>query len=633
MKFIQIIGLWPLALPASAAKLQVDLSDASAYATINAAIESAQSGDTISIAPGTYAECVLPYGKSLTFEGSGPDSTRIDGTGLCDNTLSIWNGETVQMSEISLQNRGGRGVYNYYSTLTLHEVQITDSGNEGWYGGGLYLDGGTTRIEESTISDNTASLGGAVYIYAYAQLDIIDSSISRNQAQDVGGAIYIYYDTQINLDDSTFESNTSGSSGGAIYAYWEVDLTTIDTHFINNTAGGAGGAIEFDWYGDLSMSGGRISGNSAASSGGAVYSYVPTNVVLDDTEWSNNTANGEGGALGLYWPTVVQITDSVFSENQAAEGYAGGALQLYVAGTVDLKRNLFCANRASYGGAISDQWTSTVDTLTNNRFVENEAILGGGIYRYAVYLGEIVNNTFVGNSGTSWGGAYYAGYSYADFRNNAVAHTLAGNGIYAEDTSSLSNSTIQYGGWWENTVIDAGGYFYVGDGVDGNLLADPGFVEWSADGDCSNDDLRLASGSAFRDAGDTQILDPDGSRSDIGAYGGPGVPEDWYVEEEDPKDTATTDTGSNTDSGLSEDSGHTDHHSDTGDQGHLDGQAEGELNEGDDDLQSCGCVSTTQKSPAGTWGLLFFLAWIGQRRKNHSADGDASGDRGSAFLA
>jgi MYXO-CTERM domain-containing protein len=619
MRLHRLPVLWAASIPASAATLHVDPDSVTSFVTITSAVDAASSGDTITIAPGTYSECVYPNGKNLSIVGSGPDSTRIDGTGQCDNTLSLWNGETVTVSELSLQNTGGRAVYHYYSDLTLEEVTISNSGNEEWYGGALYLDGGTTRLRESSITDNTALVGGAIYIYAYAELQIDDSSVSRNQSLDVGGAIYIYYDTDIEIDDSIFEANSSASSGGAIYAYWEVDLFTNDTDFLSNTAGGAGGAIEFDWYGDLKMTGGRVEGNTAVSSGGAVYSYVPTDVVLSETNWTGNTTGGEGGALALYWPTLVQITDSEFTGNQAVEGYAGGALQLYVATMVSLQRNLFCGNQASYGGAISDQWTSAADSMLNNRFVENEATLGGAIYRYAVYLGEMVNNTFAGNSGSSWGGGYYAGYAYTDFRNNAVVYTQSGNGIYAEDTSSLGNTDIEYGGWWENTIIDAGGYFYVADGDDGNVVADPGFVAWSADGDCSNDDLRLASGSAFRDAGDAKILDPDGSTSDIGAYGGPGTSDDWYIEdEEEPKDTGSGSDTASSDTASSDD---TDTWAeDSGSSGSEAGDEEGGSSDGDledeekDDLSSCGCTTRPGSGPSPGWLALGFLAW--RRRRN-----------------
>ncbi len=39
-------------------------------------------------------------------------------------------------------------------------------------------------------------------------------------------------------------------------------------------------------------------------------------------------------------------------------------------------------------------------------------------------------------------------------------------------------------------------------------------------------DLTLSADSALRDAGDPDLTDPDGTRSDIGAHGGPGA-EGW----------------------------------------------------------------------------------------------------------
>jgi hypothetical protein len=54
------------------------------------------------------------------------------------------------------------------------------------------------------------------------------------------------------------------------------------------------------------------------------------------------------------------------------------------------------------------------------------------------------------------------------------------------------------------------------DSVYGNVFADPMFV------DHDNGDLRLQKGSPCIDAGAPWILDKDGTRSDIGAFGGPG---------------------------------------------------------------------------------------------------------------
>jgi hypothetical protein len=58
-------------------------------------------------------------------------------------------------------------------------------------------------------------------------------------------------------------------------------------------------------------------------------------------------------------------------------------------------------------------------------------------------------------------------------------------------------------------------------GSNGNIAVDPAYTDVSGT-DPSAWDLTLATGSALIDAGDPSILDPDGSTSDIGAYGGPG---------------------------------------------------------------------------------------------------------------
>ncbi len=58
-------------------------------------------------------------------------------------------------------------------------------------------------------------------------------------------------------------------------------------------------------------------------------------------------------------------------------------------------------------------------------------------------------------------------------------------------------------------------------GVNGNIRQEPGFVDVAA-ADATAWDLSLAPGSALVDAGDPALVDADGTRSDIGAYGGAG---------------------------------------------------------------------------------------------------------------
>lgn len=67
-------------------------------------------------------------------------------------------------------------------------------------------------------------------------------------------------------------------------------------------------------------------------------------------------------------------------------------------------------------------------------------------------------------------------------------------------------------------------------GVDGNLSADPGFLDLT-DPDPLAWDLHLSPASPLVDAGDPGFPDPDGSPPDLGAYGGPGA-DGWDLDQD-----------------------------------------------------------------------------------------------------
>jgi len=105
--------------------------------------------------------------------------------------------------------------------------------------------------------------------------------------------------------------------------------------------------------------------------------------------------------------------------------------------------------------------------------------------------------------------------------NNTIFSHTTGAAVYADDSTSGS-STAQYGDWYSNTS-DSGGQLSISVTANGNLTSDPTFVDYTQDGDCSNDLLMLASGSGLINTGDPSLFDTDGTRSDIGAFGGPDL--------------------------------------------------------------------------------------------------------------
>ena len=152
---------------ASAATLKVCESGPPkcAYSSIQAAINAANSGDTIQIAPGTYDGHVEVPGSgsatSLTLQGPRARKTRtITGNGTIMSDVKILGpGETVAISGVTLTGGGqstateGGGIFVYESTVTL--TNSTVSGNAGFFGGGIFTVRSAVTLNNSTVSGNS----------------------------------------------------------------------------------------------------------------------------------------------------------------------------------------------------------------------------------------------------------------------------------------------------------------------------------------------------------------------------------------------------------------------------------------------------------------------------------------------
>jgi len=210
---------------------------------------------------------------------------------------------------------------------------------------------------------------------------------------------------------------------------------------------------------------------------------------------------------------------------------------------VDVSNVILQGNGGTGGGLYAD--LSTV-TLTNVSIVGNAGQnTVGGIW--SIHSDLFLTNVVVaGNQATDeYGGIQLYG-SDATLTNVVVAGNTAGGeggGLSLDPDSSLNldnsvvwgnsassgggihcdacSATLQYTDVWANTPEDFLGMVDP-TGMDGNIAVAPDFLDTS-DPDPWNWDLHLALTSPLIDAGDPSTLDPDGSSSDIGAYGGPGA--------------------------------------------------------------------------------------------------------------
>ena len=182
----------------------------SGASTIQDAINAAESGNTILVAPGIYRENIDFMGKDIKVHSvDGPIKTIIDGGGA-GSTVAFTNGETegAVLDGFTLQN--GNGTF-----ITIPYV------GAGFYaGGGIFCEGSSPTITNCKIANNYAYFGGGIYLRASAPT-ITNCMILKNWATGIihgGGGIYIENSSPM-ITNCTLSANFADQYGGGIFCW------------------------------------------------------------------------------------------------------------------------------------------------------------------------------------------------------------------------------------------------------------------------------------------------------------------------------------------------------------------------------------------------------------------------------
>ncbi len=247
-----------------------------------------------------------------------------------------------------------------------------------------------------------------------------------------------------------------------------------------------------------------------ADYGGGIFCEGSSPVICNSM-LSANSAYWDGGGMYNYTnsPIVIHCT---FSENSAAYG---GGISNWFDCSPTVSNCTFSGNSANYYGGGMYNWESS-PTVTNCMFLGNSANSAAGMYNY-YYCSPIVTNcTFSENSAKALGGGIYNNWSGKPTVTNCILWANVANigaAIYNVNSSPIVTYSDVEGG-------------YPGEG---NIDADPHFMTYKGF------DYLLDVDSPCIDTGDPSIEDlisdwhplwpvwlPNGSRSDMGAFGGPG---------------------------------------------------------------------------------------------------------------
>ena len=276
------------------------------YDTIAEAIDAAEEGAVITIAPGTYqpAGTLDTLGKALTIRGTvdadGTPTTILDGRGTI-NLITCGSGE---------------------GTDTVLENLVLRNGYNSVGGGAASIDQSSPTFTNCTFTNNTASMGGAIRLSESIGVVVQQCTFTGNTSESLGGCLSGEY-SSVDISQCTFTDNSAVHTGGALYM---IETTTMveDCLFRENSAGRAGAIYHRN--GPFTLAGSSFRNNTAREeAGGAVHVHSDLSD-FEDCSFTNNHAATSGGGLQISGSTW-NYTDFIrceFTDNGA--GTSGGAV-------------------------------------------------------------------------------------------------------------------------------------------------------------------------------------------------------------------------------------------------------------------------------------------------------------------
>lgn len=284
-------------------------------------------------------------------------------------------GTTILGAEGTIfKNTGSSRFFKIGKSVDLKFENITfDGGNAGTENGGAIWQNDATAIlafKNCAFKNNNATNGGAIYM-AGSNMTAENTSFSDNTATIAAGAVGIAGTAElVSFTDCDFTSNTAEKHGGALQncggekTRLTVTRGAFSSNKTTNGTGGGGGAITFrgDKPSITIIDGVTFSGNSAGCQGGAVRVNTVNDISIMNSVISGNKAL-DGAGLYVGGAASVKIDKTQISGNQS-KTYAGG---IYVGADADVFMNACSifgnSNTTTTAGA---RWGAAIFVLSEN---------------------------------------------------------------------------------------------------------------------------------------------------------------------------------------------------------------------------------------------------------------------------
>jgi parallel beta-helix repeat protein len=481
---------------------------------------------------------LMNTGSLNGYDASGPSGanhTRIGGFDGQPFEVSVFSGSpgSVNASCVYVADRGG------------NVVQLDANGNESWradpagIGQVLYISadpidgsvwiGGTgtpmrvakyaydgtllvqaVAIDESFDTIETDPMDGGLWVGGRESLIRLDAKGVElwryaGAVQSIAFSVYRDHRNEIYVAATGDDANGDGSSSKP--------FLTIGKALAAADSGDAIYVSEGTYNEDVSLkSNVKIVGSGAETTTilGLGKNHVVEGLDITNVTLSGFTITGSGDAAsGVCLDACLNVILSNNSIRDNGNSITSRGIDLRNTSEALIEKNVITGNAES-GIQISGQ----VAAIVRNNIIANNG--DSGISRgYGSQVSYIINNVIDRNGNHDWGWSGIMMGSSDIISNNIISNNGGNNpnggqsvGIYVNPSST---PTLFYNNVWNNYQGD---YTNISAGF-GDISEDPQFEN------PSSGVYRLNSGSTSINSGDPDLYDPDCSRSDRGAYGGP----------------------------------------------------------------------------------------------------------------
>ncbi|HPQ39478.1 MAG TPA: DUF1565 domain-containing protein [bacterium] len=505
---------------AQAAILRVGHGSGYEFTTITEALAAANTGDTVTVADGTYTTggtypeaLPLVMRDGVTVIRETPDILPvIDGNGsrqvmVCENVTTGIEGFRITGGAAFDEEVNGGGMKVNQSTVTVRSCEFSANYAE-TNGGGVHCKSSAMTFADCRFETNGARNGGGVYAESSTTLSLTQCTFLNNTASMIGGGLHCGLYASVHISESQFEGN-SAQDGAGIGCY-ACDL------FLHNVL---------------------LSGNAATGSGGALHGHDATIDVFQSAVLNNTAANGAGFAVRE--STGLTVNDSVVSGNTASQ--KGGGIHASDADIETLFTTVLGNTATNEGGGLFLSRAGGIIASTD--VLDNSSVNGGGICADQDTGVQTVNCLLARNHATEFGGAFFIRECSPECLNCTLTNNYAADGGGAVACSNAS-PVFQRCILWDNDIDEV--FSFSGTPVfafcditggqpgTGNFNTDPRFVTGpdgsfylsqisagqSADSPCVNSGGVPSAGLSFTVADRTFYLDAMTTRTDEQADSG-----------------------------------------------------------------------------------------------------------------